>query len=308
MSSPATWRQVPEVGTVLGIRFVVALATLCGRSLATAFLWILALYYTLVSSRARRASKAYLSRVGEPTGFAAVLHHVHTFARVALDRLFFVRGRLDSFTIQTHGDDLLLDLTAQKAGAILLGSHLGSFEAMRAAGRGAGMKLSVVVDTRNAERLARVLRELSDDANLGVIPVDPEGVGTALRVRDAIQRGELVGIMADRTLARDLRNVTVDFLGAQAELPAGPFVLAHTLKCPVYQVFGLFFEPDRYELYCEPFCDVLRLDRKTRSEDLQRYAQRYADRLAHYARLAPYNWFNFYDFWKRAPADGQSKK
>ena len=26
-------------------------------------------------------------------------------------------------------------------------------------------------------------------------------------------------------------------------------------------------------------------------------AQRYADRLEHYTRLAPDNWFNFYDFW-----------
>jgi len=25
--------------------------------------------------------------------------------------------------------------------------------------------------------------------------------------------------------------------------------------------------------------------------------QRYAERLEHYARLAPYNWFNFYPFW-----------
>jgi predicted LPLAT superfamily acyltransferase len=26
--------------------------------------------------------------------------------------------------------------------------------------------------------------------------------------------------------------------------------------------------------------------------------QRYADRLAHYARLAPFNWFNFHDVWQ----------
>jgi len=25
--------------------------------------------------------------------------------------------------------------------------------------------------------------------------------------------------------------------------------------------------------------------------------QRYVARLEHYARLAPYNWFNFYSFW-----------
>jgi predicted LPLAT superfamily acyltransferase len=27
--------------------------------------------------------------------------------------------------------------------------------------------------------------------------------------------------------------------------------------------------------------------------------QRYADRLTHYCRIAPYNWFNFFDFWQK---------
>jgi len=26
--------------------------------------------------------------------------------------------------------------------------------------------------------------------------------------------------------------------------------------------------------------------------------RRYAERLEHYCRIAPYNWFNFYDFWR----------
>jgi predicted LPLAT superfamily acyltransferase len=29
--------------------------------------------------------------------------------------------------------------------------------------------------------------------------------------------------------------------------------------------------------------------------------QRYAERLEHYTRIAPYNWFNFYPFWNQAP-------
>jgi predicted LPLAT superfamily acyltransferase len=297
MSRPPVWRRVPEVGTLLGIRFVVALATLSGRALATAFLWILALYYSLVSPRVRRASRTYLARIGEAPSFGNVLRHVHTFARVALDRLFFLRGHLDRFVFETKGKELLADLARQKTGAILLGSHLGSFEALRAEGRHSGFKLAIVVDTRSAERLARVIRELSGDASLDVIPVDPAGVGTALRVRDAVARGELVGILADRTLERDIRNVTVDFLGRPAPFPAGPFVLAHTLRCPVYQVFGLFHPPSRYELSCELFAEAVRLERGAREESLRRYVQKYADAVARHAKTAPYNWFNFYDFW-----------
>jgi predicted LPLAT superfamily acyltransferase len=286
------------VGTVLGIRIVVALAAIAGRRVAGAFLAVLALYYALTSGRTRRASRGYLARVGQPVTFASVVRHVHTFARVALDRLFLLRGRTRGFAIDRHGDQHLLDLTARGAGAILLGSHLGSFEAMRAVGHLQGMRLSIVVDKRSAERLDRVLRELAPDAAVGVIPVDPDGVATALRVREAVRRGDLVGILADRTVAEEQRNVTVDFLGAPAELPAGPYLVAHALKCPVFTVFGLFSPPNRYEVFCEPFCEVLTLDHDARDDALRAHAQRYAGRLAHYAKRAPYNWFNFYDFWK----------
>jgi predicted LPLAT superfamily acyltransferase len=27
--------------------------------------------------------------------------------------------------------------------------------------------------------------------------------------------------------------------------------------------------------------------------------QRYAERLSHFCRIAPYNWFNFFDFWQK---------
>ena len=294
------WRRLPEVGTVLGIRFLVALATLFGRTAASAFLWLLAAYYALVSSRARRASKAYLARVGEPATLGAVVRHLHTFARVSLDRLFFLRGRLEPFVIETHGDEHLAALARERQGAILLGSHLGSFEAMRAAGRSEGLRLSIVVDARSAERVAHVVRELSPDAHLTVIPVDPDGIATALRIRQAVSRGELVGILADRRTSADERNIVVEVLGAPAPLPTGPFLVAHALRCPVYQVFGLFTAPDRYDLFCEPFADAVRLDRDEqhgRDASLRAYAQRYADNLARQARRAPYNWFNFYDFW-----------
>src|SRR5258708_401606 len=34
---------------------------------------------------------------------------------------------------------------------------------------------------------------------------------------------------------------------------------------------------------------------------LREWTHRYAERLEHFCRLAPYNWFNFYDFWGKSP-------
>lgn len=39
--------------------------------------------------------------------------------------------------------------------------------------------------------------------------------------------------------------------------------------------------------------------RADRDAAIRAAMQHYADRLTHYCRLAPYNWFNFFDFWQK---------
>jgi len=42
--------------------------------------------------------------------------------------------------------------------------------------------------------------------------------------------------------------------------------------------------------------------REQRDAAVQVALARYVARLEHYARRAPYNWFNFYDFWQAGRA------
>ena len=93
------------------------------------------------------------------------------------------------------------------------------------------------------------------------------------------------------------RTVTVDFLGGKAKLPAAPWILAGVLNVPVVIGFGIYRGGDRYDAHFELLAERVSLPRAQRETAIQAYAQQYADRLAHYVREAPYNWFNFYDFW-----------
>jgi hypothetical protein len=65
----------------------------------------------------------------------------------------------------------------------------------------------------------------------------------------------------------------------------------------VVLAFGLYRGGNRYDLAFESFSDGLHIPRAERAQALSALIRRYATRLEHYARLAPYNWFNFYDFW-----------
>jgi predicted LPLAT superfamily acyltransferase len=103
-------------------------------------------------------------------------------------------------------------------------------------------------------------------------------------------------MLGDRT-GLNSKITEVEFFGRKAALPTGPFLLASTLRCPVLLVFGLYAGGNRYQMFCEPFAERIVLPRKNRERALHDYAQAYATRLEHFARLYPYNWFNLYDFW-----------
>jgi len=102
------------------------------------------------------------------------------------------------------------------------------------------------------------------------------------------------------------RTVDVQFLGQQAPLPIGPYMLAKALACPVKLMFAYRYKAaDNKVLFdVAPLCDKLQINRKTRQQDLQNYAQQFAAKLEAHCLNAPYQWFNFYDFWQ--PGDTTS--
>lgn len=303
MSAARGWRSLPERGSVLGIRFLVWVSDVLGRRVSSFCLWWAALYFALLAGSARRASLDYLPRVGLAPSFANVVRHLWHFGRVALDRYLFVRGRIDDFTIGHDGHEVLRALAertdgGQRRGALLLGSHFGSFEAMRTMAQQHAFPLSVVADFGNAQRINGVLEKMAPSFRMQLIPMQEVGSTWMIAVRDAVDEGSLVALLGDRLHeGREERAVEVDFLGGKARLPIGPFVLAHLARCPIYLVFGVFHAPAHYQLVCECLAEDVRLPRAGREQALQELAQRYADALEKQVRIAPFNWFNFYDFW-----------
>jgi len=289
------WLSNEERGTVLGIRFVVWLCNFFGRRAARAFIYVLAAYYTAFAAHGRRASRAWLSFVlGRPARMREVYEHLSTFALVALDRVFLLQGQRERFVLDSHGTELLDALTARKQGAVLLGAHIGSFEAMRARAGGRGHDIRVLAYFENAKKITQVLAAVAPEMHERVIPLG--SLDSLLKAKEAVEAGAMVAMLGDRT-GLNAKTTQVMFMGKPAPLPTGPFLLAASLGCPVLFVCGIYRGDNWYEMHCEEFAERVVLPRGAREEALQKYAQAYADRLAHYARAHPYNWFNLYDFW-----------
>lgn len=295
VTEKATWMVEAERGTVLGLRFVVALCDLFGRRVARAFVRILALYFTLFARRAGAASRLWLGTVlDRPIRFRDVYRHLCTFALVTLDRVFLLQGKRGLFALTSHGTEHLAAQRDAGRGAVLVGAHFGSFEALRAQGDTRDYDIHVLAYQDNARKITSVFAALSPEMQARVINLGAPGA--LLHAKDVVDAGGMVAVLGDR-VGLNAREVEVPFFGRNAPFPTGPFLLAHSLRVPVYFVLGVYRDGNRYDLYCEPLAERVQLPRKGREEALRVLVADYASRLERHAREAPYNWFNMYDFW-----------
>ena len=291
------WLERRERSNTLAIRFIVWVALTLGRPAARLLLYPICLYFWLFSARARKASRKYLARaLGRPPGLGDLFRHYHTFAATILDRVFLLNDQYARCDVRVHGEEIVEDMMKRGEGCLLLGAHLGSFEIIRSLGREArGLKISLVMYEENARKLNSVLAAINPNLPLQIIGLGK--VDSMLKVEEALAAGSVVGLLSDRTIEGE-GTVDCEFLGGQSPFPVGPFRLAAMLKRPVVLMFGLYRGGNRYDVHFERLADMGQTIRGERNQIIQQAMQRYAGRLEHYCRLAPYNWFNFYDFWK----------
>ncbi len=297
-ASPASdWAHRSERGSLPLLRFMVWLSLALGRQPTRALLHLICAYFLAFGGAARRASRAYLARcLGRAPRLSEQYRLFFSFAATVHDRVYFLKDRFDLFDIEVHGETLF-----DGTGAVLLGAHLGSFEAMRACGRSYGNhRVAVAMYEDNARKINAVLNAIAPGAMQDIVPLGR--LQSMLELRERLDAGVLVGVLADRTFG-DEPVLMVPFLGVPAPFPIGPMRMAATLRQRVFFMAGLYRGGNRYEIHFEPLADFTALDgfeRAERDRQVEDAIRAYAARLEHYARAAPHNWFNFHDFWGRA--------
>jgi predicted LPLAT superfamily acyltransferase len=293
------WVERGERGATAAIRLIVWIALHLGRSATRLLLYPICLYFLAFSTGSRRASTLYLRRVlsREPS-FADRFRHYHCFAGCILDRVYLLNNQLNLLDVRAAGEEIALAEIDRDEGCFLFGAHLGSFEVLRALGhRQPGLKLSLLMYEENARKINSVLNAINPELKIEVIALGQSG--SMLAVKQRLDQGHMIAILADRGLATgDDAHLSVDFLGAPALFPLGPFRLAALLQRRVILMTGLYRGGPRYEVFFERLADFTAVAAADRIQAIECAVRDYVARLEHFCRLAPYNWFNFYEFWR----------
>jgi predicted LPLAT superfamily acyltransferase len=212
-------------------------------------------------------------------------------------------GRHALFEVSLEGEALIREVVAQGEGALLFGAHMGSFEVLRAIGeRQPGLAVAMAMYEDNARKLNAVMAAAKVRNPPEIIALGH--VDAMLRIRERLDHGALVGVLADRTLG-DEAVLPVDFLGATAWLPLGPMRAAALLKRRVVFMLGLYRGGDRYHVIFEHLADFSQGTLAGRAAAIEAGVRRYGALLEQHCRSDPYNWFNFFDFWANTAACGR---
>ncbi len=302
------WSDLPERGATFGIWIFLWVYRILGRKLAEGILFFAIGYFFLTGRCARNASMKYLTRVfkygtdhpklqQKPT-WKSVYFHFLTFGRAALDKISSWIGQISVEKIDFNNKKQFIERAKTGKGGIIIGSHLGNIEVLRALVHEIKVvKINVLVFTKHALKFNTILNQLNPTVTQRMIHVETIGPETAIYLKEKIEQGEFIVVVSDRTAILSKDHVSyVDFLGEKAPFSQGPLILAKILECPVYLLFCLK-QKNRFIANFELFLEEVKVARKEKQVVYQEIIQKYARRLEYYCLQEPFQWFNFFDFW-----------
>ncbi|WP_313950583.1 acyl-CoA synthetase [Accumulibacter sp.] len=294
----ADWVQRPERSNMAMLGIMSWISLRLGRPAGRLVLCLISAYFLCFAPAARRAARAYLQRaLGRPAGWRDLARHFFSFSATIHDRVYLLNDRFDLFDIEIEGAALIEELIASGRGGFLFGGHLGSFEVTRAIGRKhPALRVVLTMYEDNARKISAALDAINPAARPEIIALGH--LDAMLKVQDALANGALVGVLADRTLGREA-TLPVPLLGTEASFPTGPFRMAAMLRRPVLFMAGLYLGGNRYRIRFERIADFSTVERDQRGSAIDAAVRTYASCLEGCCREAPFNWFNFFDFWQQ---------
>lgn len=254
---------------------------------------------------ARRALRTYYAvlaafrgrKDAPPVGVWTLFRHLLGFAWSLADKTdaCTLRKNLPAMSARDDaGWRAFRELVAARKGAFLVSTHLGTVEvlpALASSRRDAGEAIPHVHAFQQMGHDAvftRMFMRHFDVAHLTLHAVEEIGVETAVRMQEAVGRGDLVLMAGDRMGAGSGKTLAHAFLGQPCRWPKGVFVFAKLMECPVFFVTCVRTGWNAYE------CHFRRYTGPTSSP--ARMLDQYAAFLETETLAHPDQWYQFYDF------------
>jgi predicted LPLAT superfamily acyltransferase len=290
--------KIKRRGNRQGIWFFKAALRLTGLRGAYGLLYFVCAYYLLFDRAAVRSARAYIVRRFPEKSRAA--------QRLAIYRLFIEQGKnlidrhamiagAHTFDLQINGFEKIPAETGK--GFILLTSHLGNWQIVMQALQKMDRTVHLLMRPEDNAALQEAMQVDAESSRIKVISPE-QHLGGVVEMMQALERGDVVSIMGDRTYQAD--GVSVDFLGEPALFPYSAFQLAASAGCPLVILLSAKTGKNGYTVDLPDVLYPVWTQRNNKREQMQGWVQKYALVLEAYLREHPLQYFIFHDLWDEA--------
>ena len=289
----ATEWEGKSKGTVLGYKLYIFFLNTFGIGTAYFILRFVVLYYFLFSFNSSKSIFYYFNKrlkFARLKSITAIYKSYYMLGKVLTDRVAISTKFRDRYHYTHDGMEHIDALLKQNKGGILISGHIGNFEVSHyfLEDRYSISKIFMVTTHAEHENIKEYMDGIVSKSSMEFIVVQ-EDMSHIFEIHNALAQGGLVVFTGDRYLP-GTKTLKQEFLGAEAEFPLGPYLLATRLKVPVLFVYVLKGPKKEYHLYAKQAV--------AKARDPQALLSEFTQSMEWILERYPYQWFNYFDFWK----------
>lgn len=247
----------------------------------------------LVNAPARRAIYHYFRQrwhYGPLKAMWMTMCNHCAFAQVVIDRFAMYAGKRFEMDIDGFG---YFDRLVHRPGSFVqLSSHIGNYEIAGYSLAAKDKRFNALVFGGEKESVMSNRNRMFTGNNIRMIPMSAD-MSHLFLIDAALANGEIISMPADRVFGSQ-KTYEIDFLGAPARFPQGPFQLAAMRNVPVLFVAVMKQSSNLYRIIVRQIPVPDESNAKVRARNL---ACSYVTQLENVVRQYPSQWYNYFDFW-----------
>ncbi|MBN1599215.1 MAG: hypothetical protein JW894_13055 [Bacteroidales bacterium] len=285
-------------GTPLGYKIIIFIIKHIHIRVAYFFVWFIALYYYLTVNKQYiyffyhtllhfKPLKAHIS----------VYRNYLVFGKSMIDKIAIISGNENSFTFDFEGENHLHDMANTGKGGIIIGAHAGNWEIAGHLLKRINKPVHVVMYDGERSNIKELIEEVTGGTSFNLILIKDDDLSHIYFISDALRNGDLIAMHGDR-YRDDSKTTECDFFGMKADFPLGPFFLASQFDVPFCFVSTMKESNTHYHFHSTEPLKIEKEDKELVAQHVHLMAKYYATNLEKTVRKYPYQWFNYYNFWK----------
>ena len=288
---PIKWKGRSR-GTLLGYKIFVFLIRYAGLSGAYFLLVFVASYFMIFSSADRNTIyKFYRKKLayGRLKSVLASYKNFFVFGQTIIDKVAIYSAAKADFTYAFEGQQYLEEIIAAGKGGMIISAHIGNFEVAGHLLRRLNAKINQVTTDAEHARIKDYLNAVMVNQSNSYIVVK-NNMTHIFEIDAALKNNELICFTGDRFFDKT-KTIPANFLGEEANFPAGPFHLTTRFKIPYSFVFAMKEGARHYHFYATPG--------KVNEGSVNDMVNEFTKALEDMVQKYPAQWFNYYDFWAK---------